>query len=188
MSAVSAESPESAADLSAQPNGRSSAQGAAQPAPADDNAASTDFVPNEWLVDELYQRYQADPGSVDRAWWNFFADYHPKPPEQPRSAGAARTAPAGQAPTAPTVPAAGGAAGGPSAGGPAKGPAAGGPATAAPVPGAPAAPARGTQAPVSSTLPAPARPAPPPPDAQHAIELRLRGAAARTAANMTASL
>src|ERR1700736_4208374 len=43
-------------------------------------AASTNFGPNEWLVDELYQRYQADPGSVDRAWWNFFADYHPEPP------------------------------------------------------------------------------------------------------------
>jgi 2-oxoglutarate decarboxylase len=185
MSSVPADAPESAADLTAPANG---SRGAPAGAASGANSASTDFGPNEWLVDELYQRYQADPGSVDRAWWNFFADYHPKPPEQPRSAGAARTAPAGQAPTAPTVPAAGGAAGGPSAGGPAKGPAAGGPATAAPVPGAPAAPARGTQAPVSSTLPAPARPAPPPPDAQHAIELRLRGAAARTAANMTASL
>ena len=39
--------------------------------------ASTDFGPNEWLVDELYQRYLADPGSVDMAWWNFFADYQP---------------------------------------------------------------------------------------------------------------
>src|SRR5215469_12319944 len=36
---------------------------------------AADFGPNEWLVDELYQRYQNDPGSVDRAWWNFFADY-----------------------------------------------------------------------------------------------------------------
>jgi 2-oxoglutarate decarboxylase len=185
MSSVSADAPESAADLTAPANG---SRGAPAGAASGANSASTDFGPNEWLVDELYQRYQADPGSVDRAWWNFFADYHPKPPEQPRRADAARTAPAGQAPTAPTVPAAGGATGGPSAGGPANGPAAGGPATAAPAPGAPAAPARGTQAPVSSTLPAPARPAPPPPDAQHAIEVRLRGAAARTAANMTASL
>ena len=185
MSSVSADAPESAADLTAPANG---SRGAPAGAASGANSASTDFGPNEWLVDELYQRYQADPGSVDRAWWNFFADYHPKPPEQPRQAGAARTASAGQAPTAPTVPAAGGAAGGPSAGGPANGPAAGGPATAAPAPGAPAAPARGTPAPVSSTLPAPARPAPPPPDAQHAIEVRLRGAAARTAANMTASL
>jgi len=67
----------------------SSAPNDAPPAAGDNNAAGTDFGPNEWLVDELYQRYQADPGSVDRAWWNFFADYHPKPPEQPRAAGPA---------------------------------------------------------------------------------------------------
>ncbi|MGH3402829.1 MAG: 2-oxoglutarate dehydrogenase E1 subunit family protein, partial [Streptosporangiaceae bacterium] len=42
-------------------------------------AGGTDFGPNQWLVDELYQRYQADPSSVDRAWWNFFADYQPQP-------------------------------------------------------------------------------------------------------------
>src|ERR1700691_1854830 len=168
MSSVSADAPESAADLTAPANGsRRAPAGAASGA----NSASTDFGPNEWLVDELYQRYQADPGSVDRAWWNFFADYHPKPPEQPRQGGAARTA-----------------AGARAAGGQQHGPAAGGPATAAPAPVTPSAPARGTPAPVSSTLPAPARPAPPPPDAQHAIEVRLRGAAARTAANMTASL
>src|ERR1700683_5538925 len=109
MSSVSADAPESAADLTAPANGsRHATAGAASGA----NSASTDFGPNEWLVDELYQRYQADPGSVDRAWWNFFADYHPKPPEQPRQAGAGRTASAGPAPAAPTRPSAGGAAGG----------------------------------------------------------------------------
>ncbi|MBB6173178.1 2-oxoglutarate dehydrogenase E1 component [Nocardiopsis mwathae] len=35
----------------------------------------TDFGPNEWLVEELYQKYLHDPNSVDKAWWNFFADY-----------------------------------------------------------------------------------------------------------------
>ncbi|HZE66128.1 MAG TPA: hypothetical protein VE081_05820, partial [Sporichthyaceae bacterium] len=35
------------------------------------------FGPNEWLVDEIYQQYLADPNSVDRAWWEFFADYQP---------------------------------------------------------------------------------------------------------------
>ena len=35
----------------------------------------TDFGPNEWLVDELHRKYLADPNSVDKAWWNFFADY-----------------------------------------------------------------------------------------------------------------
>src|SRR4030081_3787997 len=45
--------------------------------PPPPTAATTDFGPNEWLVDELYQRYLADPGSVDKAWWSFFADYRP---------------------------------------------------------------------------------------------------------------
>jgi multifunctional 2-oxoglutarate metabolism enzyme len=36
-----------------------------------------DFGPNEWIVDEMYQRYLADPASVDPAWHDFFADYKP---------------------------------------------------------------------------------------------------------------
>ena len=36
------------------------------------------FGPNEWLVDEIYQQYLQDPNSVDRAWWDFFADYKPR--------------------------------------------------------------------------------------------------------------
>ncbi|MGM9381563.1 2-oxoglutarate dehydrogenase E1 subunit family protein, partial [Streptomyces antibioticus] len=43
------------------------------------------FGANEWLVDEIYQQYLQDPNSVDRAWWDFFADYKP---------GAAAAAPA----------------------------------------------------------------------------------------------
>ncbi len=35
------------------------------------------FGPNEWLVDDLYQRYLADRDAVDPAWWEFFADYQP---------------------------------------------------------------------------------------------------------------
>ncbi|MEC4018690.1 multifunctional oxoglutarate decarboxylase/oxoglutarate dehydrogenase thiamine pyrophosphate-binding subunit/dihydrolipoyllysine-residue succinyltransferase subunit [Streptomyces sp. H27-D2] len=38
---------------------------------------ATAFGPNEWLVDEIYQQYLQDPNSVDRAWWDFFADYKP---------------------------------------------------------------------------------------------------------------
>src|SRR5689334_14304716 len=36
----------------------------------DDSLA--DFGANEWLVDEMYERYQRDPDSVDKAWWDFF--------------------------------------------------------------------------------------------------------------------
>lgn len=35
------------------------------------------FGPNEWLVDEMYERFLADPNSVDAAWGEFFADYSP---------------------------------------------------------------------------------------------------------------
>ncbi|MCA1220800.1 2-oxoglutarate dehydrogenase E1 subunit family protein, partial [Streptomyces sp. 8L] len=38
---------------------------------------ATAFGANEWLVDEIYQQYLQDPNSVDRAWWDFFADYKP---------------------------------------------------------------------------------------------------------------
>ena len=79
MSAVSSESPLAAADLSAPSTTPSSSGNGLQTEPADTGAppANADFGPNEWLVDELYQRYLADPGSVDRAWWSFFADYKP---------------------------------------------------------------------------------------------------------------
>ncbi len=42
-----------------------------------DNPLSA-FGANEWLVDEMYQQYQQDPNSVDRAWWDFFKHYSPK--------------------------------------------------------------------------------------------------------------
>ena len=35
------------------------------------------FGPNEWLVDEMYERFLADPNSVDAAWGEFFSDYTP---------------------------------------------------------------------------------------------------------------
>ncbi len=33
---------------------------------------TTDFGANEWLVEEMYERYRQDPDSVDPAWWEFF--------------------------------------------------------------------------------------------------------------------
>ncbi len=79
------------------------------------------FGPNEWIVEEMYQRYLADPGSVDPAWHDFFADYKPAtqdadPIVTPSEAMAANAtasaakagtdAPAATAPAKPTVPAA----------------------------------------------------------------------------------
>src|SRR2546429_9735195 len=70
MSAVPPETPRASATPTEPASDH--ADGKAPPGPA-----AADFGPNEWLVDELYQRYLADPGSVDMAWWNFFADYSP---------------------------------------------------------------------------------------------------------------
>jgi len=32
------------------------------------------FGTNEWLVDEMYEQYRRDPGSVDQVWLDFFAE------------------------------------------------------------------------------------------------------------------
>jgi 2-oxoglutarate decarboxylase len=47
------------------------------------------FGANEWLVDEMYQQYLKDPASVDKAWWDFFADYSSGDPRSGASAAAA---------------------------------------------------------------------------------------------------
>jgi len=138
MSAVQGQSPRASADTT---------EHAVDGSGPEPHASSpgTDFGPNEWLVDELYQRYLADPSSVAMAWWNFFADYQP-----PAGSPAPAAAPAGPVPAAPAEPA------------------------PAPEPG-----------------PAPAAQARPPagPDTvADGTQTRLRGAAARTADNMTASL
>ncbi|MCT2548224.1 2-oxoglutarate dehydrogenase E1 subunit family protein, partial [Streptomyces atratus] len=78
-----------------------------QASPGSNPAAA--FGPNEWLVDEIYQQYLQDPNSVDRAWWDFFADYKPgtsgtadKPvPGAPAAVTPAAPAPATEAPAAP---------------------------------------------------------------------------------------
>jgi multifunctional 2-oxoglutarate metabolism enzyme len=71
------------------------------------------FGPNEWLVDEIYQQYLQDPNSVDRAWWDFFADYKPgkttstappRPAAGEAAAPAAVPAPAGTPTRAPASP------------------------------------------------------------------------------------
>ncbi|MGW1750093.1 multifunctional oxoglutarate decarboxylase/oxoglutarate dehydrogenase thiamine pyrophosphate-binding subunit/dihydrolipoyllysine-residue succinyltransferase subunit [Streptomyces sp. NPDC002092] len=143
------------------------------------------FGPNEWLVDEIYQQYLQDPNSVDRAWWDFFADYKPGAPAAPAPAGtaaagaaettttpapAAPAAPAAQAPAAPAAPA------------PAPAPAAPKPAAAAPAP----APAKAAPAPAKPAAAAKAAPAAEAADGPELVTLR--GPAAAVAKNMNASL
>lgn len=137
------------------------------------------FGPNEWLVDEIYQQYLQDPNSVDRAWWDFFADYKPgaaaaSAPANTAAAGAAATttpaAPAAPAQAAPAAPAA--------------------PAPAAPKPAAVPAPAAAKPAAAAPTSakPAAAAPAKQAAPAEGPELITLRGPAAAVAKNMNASL
>ncbi|MYT31515.1 multifunctional oxoglutarate decarboxylase/oxoglutarate dehydrogenase thiamine pyrophosphate-binding subunit/dihydrolipoyllysine-residue succinyltransferase subunit [Streptomyces sp. MspMP-M5] len=133
------------------------------------------FGPNEWLVDEIYQQYLQDPNSVDRAWWDFFADYKPggaTAPAKPAEAASPAPAPSAPAPAAAPKPPAT----------PAAQPAA----PAKPAPAAPPAPAKSAPAkPAAKPAPAAKQPA----EAPAGPELvTLRGPSAAVAKNMSASL
>ncbi|MCD5347716.1 multifunctional oxoglutarate decarboxylase/oxoglutarate dehydrogenase thiamine pyrophosphate-binding subunit/dihydrolipoyllysine-residue succinyltransferase subunit [Agromyces sp. S2-1-8] len=41
-----------------------------------DETASGEYGANEWLVDEMYEKYLADPESVDKTWWPVLEQYH----------------------------------------------------------------------------------------------------------------
>ncbi|CAN5628625.1 multifunctional oxoglutarate decarboxylase/oxoglutarate dehydrogenase thiamine pyrophosphate-binding subunit/dihydrolipoyllysine-residue succinyltransferase subunit [soil metagenome] len=45
--------------------------------PTDESSSRPDFGANEWLVEEMYERYLTDPKAVDAAWHDFFEDYRP---------------------------------------------------------------------------------------------------------------
>ncbi|MER7171381.1 multifunctional oxoglutarate decarboxylase/oxoglutarate dehydrogenase thiamine pyrophosphate-binding subunit/dihydrolipoyllysine-residue succinyltransferase subunit [Streptomyces mesophilus] len=159
------------------------------------------FGPNEWLVDEIYQQYLQDPNSVDRAWWDFFADYKPggnaaAPLKTESSASAtaagavSTTAPAPSAPAGTSAPAAQAPAAAAQA--PAAPAQAAAPAAQAPVP----APAQAKPAAQAAAPAAPAKPAAKPAAAKAAPAeagqgpelITLRGPAAAVAKNMDASL
>ena len=126
------------------------------------------FGTNQWLVEEMYERYQEDPKSVDATWVTFFENGQAasdngetKAEAPPAKASTASAAPPAAAPT--PAPA------------PAKAPAAPAPATPAP---APAKKAAAPAAAAKAETPVPAG----------VEQVTLRGAAARTVANMDASL
>lgn len=50
------------------------------------SAAPGSFGPNVWLVDDMYDRFLADPASVSESWREFFADYRPAPVPAPQAA------------------------------------------------------------------------------------------------------
>ncbi|QRK89143.1 multifunctional oxoglutarate decarboxylase/oxoglutarate dehydrogenase thiamine pyrophosphate-binding subunit/dihydrolipoyllysine-residue succinyltransferase subunit [Saccharopolyspora erythraea] len=41
------------------------------------SSPASQFGPNEWLIEEMYEQFLHDPTSVDSAWHEFFADYKP---------------------------------------------------------------------------------------------------------------
>ncbi|MHB8293480.1 MAG: multifunctional oxoglutarate decarboxylase/oxoglutarate dehydrogenase thiamine pyrophosphate-binding subunit/dihydrolipoyllysine-residue succinyltransferase subunit [Acidimicrobiales bacterium] len=133
---------------------------------------ASDYGPNEWLVEEMHERFSRDPASVPPGWAALFA-----------------TAPVATAPvaTAPVATAPGSSTGnGVGAGGPRSNGARTAPATDRSVPVAPAStPAGAAQAsPPAGAIPA----STPAGGAQASTETPLRGAAARLASNMAASL
>jgi len=158
-------------------------------------AEDTDFGANDWLLEEMYEQFQADPTSVEESWATYFA-VHGAP-------GSIASSTNGSAPSATT----------PSITAPARVDAA--PATKAPAPTAPPPTAPAPSAPVASprrtpTVEAPTGdkegrpttpgtrgglPADPPnpsdrPDVaiEEPVKTTLRGAPARTAKNMDLSL
>ncbi|MFD3733241.1 multifunctional oxoglutarate decarboxylase/oxoglutarate dehydrogenase thiamine pyrophosphate-binding subunit/dihydrolipoyllysine-residue succinyltransferase subunit [Streptomyces sp. NPDC058632] len=150
------------------------------------------FGANEWLVDEIYQQYLQDPNSVDRAWWDFFADYKPGAPQGPAPVNNAATGTAGTrtaASATPARPATAPAA--PAAPQPAAAPPAAQPAAKAPAP----APAKAAPAPAKPAAAEPAaaksqasRAKPADEAKQGPEQLTLRGPSAAVAKNMDASL
>ncbi|MEU6642170.1 multifunctional oxoglutarate decarboxylase/oxoglutarate dehydrogenase thiamine pyrophosphate-binding subunit/dihydrolipoyllysine-residue succinyltransferase subunit [Saccharomonospora sp. NPDC046836] len=138
------------------------------------SSPASQFGPNEWLVEEMYDQFLADPSSVDAAWHDFFADFKPTQTQSKPDTATAERIPAanGQAATKPA---------------PAR----------APKPAPPAAPkVEPKQAPAATApvpTPAPVKPAPAkapqaPAEATEPERKQLRGAAAAIAKNMDASL
>ncbi|MCA0159173.1 hypothetical protein LB823_23490, partial [Tsukamurella sp. M9C] len=41
------------------------------------SSSVSDFGQNEWLVEEMYERFKADPNSVDPSWHEFLSKYTP---------------------------------------------------------------------------------------------------------------
>ena len=127
---------------------------------------SADFGANEWLVEEMFDQYTKDPGSVDATWVKYFqangkeAAANGEPAKAAKAATRTEAKPAAQATASPAP-------------------------VAKPRPGGKAAePAKGT----SNPVPKESKPAAPAAASDEPTLTVLRGAPARTAQNMDASL
>ncbi|WP_438944058.1 multifunctional oxoglutarate decarboxylase/oxoglutarate dehydrogenase thiamine pyrophosphate-binding subunit/dihydrolipoyllysine-residue succinyltransferase subunit [Nocardia blacklockiae] len=159
------------------------------------SSSTSQFGQNQWLVDEMYQKYKQDPSSVDESWHEFLADYTPESTGDTNSSGRVGVD-ASPAPAAPTTAATSAPAAAPT---PAPAPAPKAPAAAAAASPAPKVNAASSsaaappQARTPQTTPAPASNAAPttgaPKAAESADESKvLRGPAAAIVKNMSSSL
>jgi len=151
-------------------------------------SAATDFGANEWLVEDMYERFLADPDSVDAAWHEFFADYRPGRSNGTGAASAAAKPDTKPATAAPAVPQTEVSQNRPTpaahlgAGAPAEAPSADGSArTTAAIPSQPPAPVKPATKPAADGQGEAAKPAAP-------TTTPLKGAAARVVQNMEQSL
>lgn len=165
--------------------------------PSDSNPLAA-FGANEWLVDELYEKYLQDPNSVDPAWLDFFKTYNPDgdakpvtttPADAPRPDAVSdnKTPEAPSRGTTPSAPASSAPAAAAAAQNPA--PAAAQAAVPQNQPAATQAPAKTAGAPTGGTVNQPPSAKPKPAAAISDSERQImRGAPARTAQNMETSL
>jgi len=137
------------------------------------------FGPNAWLVDDMYEEYRSDPTSVSESWREFFADYNPPGSVAADSLPAAGN---GAPPSANGAPAA-------TNGAPGVGTAV--PSLPPPAPPGAAAPVAESASPVTPAAVPPTTPTTTAvllPETDEPVPVPLRGAAARIAVNMEASL
>jgi multifunctional 2-oxoglutarate metabolism enzyme len=140
------------------------------------------FGANEWLVEEMYERYREDPDSVDKEWLAFFRDLGDSPTGQPNATNSTNASPAAPPAARNATPT------------PTK------PAAPAPTPPAKQEPQAKPEPQVKQQQPAKTAPTARPVPKDQPVrsdrsssttdveQIRLRGAAARTAINMDASL
>ncbi|TLW91936.1 multifunctional oxoglutarate decarboxylase/oxoglutarate dehydrogenase thiamine pyrophosphate-binding subunit/dihydrolipoyllysine-residue succinyltransferase subunit [Saccharomonospora piscinae] len=164
------------------------------------SSPASQFGPNEWLVEEMYDQFLADPSSVDAAWHEFFADFTPAQSAKAAQPGTAdqgkQASPNGQsatpaAETAPKGPSSQDAKPAQTRPAPApkdRAPEKAAPKQAAPAPASGTAPQRKPSAPEASHSSAAAGRTAPPKTPSEPERTPLRGAAAAIAKNMDASL
>jgi len=153
-----------------------------------DTPNSPDFGTNQWLVEDMYEQFQADPSSVDASWAEFFRNGGAPSGSNGTTPAASTTTTAPASSTPKPTPAEGSQSGVPESTSAVDAPKK---VEADPAPATPAAEKVAQEAAQQPAAPAPATKtaaAPSPTDPGEVDKVVLKGAAARTAQNMDTSL